>query len=147
MPITTLEDGEQRSLSNLSKKMGYSGTQLLQRWSAQYDWVRRANAYADERAQKQITLVESKLAEYTQEVVKTLTGNLAKLDKILDDRLNYLVDHPDDVDGRELQRITAAIKVKDDLARRAAGMPVTFRDTDAEEQDYEDNVYTIGGDV
>jgi hypothetical protein len=147
MPITSPVDGEQRSLSNLATKMGYAGTQLLQKWSAKFNWVERANAYVERKDETALAIREVALGEYQQKVIESLTGNLSRLDAILSKRLEHLLKNADEVDGRELQRITAAIKTKDDLARRAAGMPVTFREETADEQEYEAREYTIGDDV
>lgn len=95
-----------------------------------------------------MTVKETGLTEYAQTRVRKLTMQLAVMDAIIEKTARELLE--DTTIGinrtRDLVRLTQAIKNVDDLARRAAGMPVNFKSAEAAEPEFENEIFILGTD-
>ena len=158
MPIVDTEAPEnERSLFNVSQFLGYASSghrhpsSTIEKWSAKYSWMDRASAYDSYMAATSITVKESSLVAYQQQVIERTTTQVIVLNQVIDRVLASLNDGltkdiPEVPDALTIQRLAGAIKVKDDLARRVGMMPTTFRTEAVEEEADDDRVYLIGVD-
>lgn len=142
------EVDERRSLVNAARILGYKDDQMVTRWSGKYSWVDRVRAYDASLGATAMELREVGIQEYHREVFRSLTSQLAVADQLIDQTLAKLMKRAED-DGHipavELQRLIRAIREKDDLARRAGGLPVEFKREKAPE--YEDVEHYIIGEA
>ena len=142
------EKDARRSLVNAARILGYKDDQMMTRWSTKYSWVDRVRAYDASLGAKAMDMREVGIESYHREVYRSLTAQLAVADTLLDKTLSGLMQRAekgDHIPSVELQRIIRAIKEKDDLARRAGGLPVEFKTTKAEE--FEENEYYVIGEA
>ncbi len=141
--------GESRSLFNAGIKLGYKDQKQLEKWSAKYQWGNRVAAYDSHKARTSIEIRDASLVEYRRAVTQSLTIQLAVLNEILDRTLGDMKDKMDagtNPDPLEIKRLAAALREKDDLARRAGSMPTGFiRETIPDTSKDDDIVFVIGG--
>jgi len=146
MPLYDPDPEKTRSLNNLSKTMGKNSMASAQKWSRMNNWVERAEEYDAHVGEQMLTIRSSTLAEYQQNVVQSMTSQLVVADNIINQILKRLHDAVlagDDVNTMDVQRMLGALRIKDDLARRTANMPTTFRSEEGD--DMEEVTYIIGG--
>lgn len=137
-----------RSLANLAKKLELASTSGVEGWSAKYNWQERAVAYDAFMQTKAITIRETALRDFQQNIVTRMGAQLAVINEVLDRAWKEVNDRQvagGETDLAALKKLMDATKAKDDLARRMAGLPTQYTTQKAEEQDPEDNVYIIGG--
>lgn len=147
MPILGPRD-ERRSHANLAVKLGYDTLRSLEDWSKKYDWVARCRAYDAYKGHNLLTVRETELADYQRAVVAQLTTNLAAMQPIVQQmigRLNEALASGRQVSALELVRVAHALRLMDDLARRAGGMPTNFTTETVKAEDGEEQVFIIGG--
>lgn len=143
----------ERSLYNLSVKMGYSvqptrPSTTVEIWSSKYNWRERANAYDAHMAQNTLTVVERELGQYQHAIIEKRTEQLVQLEQILDLTLKNIkadIVAGGRVDPLELQRVAKAIEITDNLTRRIAKLPTSYTTERAEEVEDDVQVYLIGG--
>jgi len=152
LPITNnANPEEQRSLLNVSRKLGYAhgeGTpaSTISNWASKYSWVDRATAYDEHSAIVEVTLAEADIARFQQEVIDRRTTQIAMLNDALDAKLMKVLKASQDteVEAIELVRITEALKKVDDISRRLAKMPTKYQTDNALDFD-DEQVFIIGG--
>ncbi|KKN15005.1 hypothetical protein LCGC14_0990330 [marine sediment metagenome] len=141
--------GESRSLFNAGVKLGYKDQKQLEKWSAKYQWANRVAAYDSHKARTSIEIRDASLQEYQKAVTQSLTIQLTVLNEILDRSLGEMKDKMDagtNPDPLEIKRLAAALREKDDLARRVGSMPTGFiRKTIPDTGEDEDMIFVIGG--
>lgn len=142
LPVNAPE-GDTRSLAAVARKLNYKDEQMCGRWSAKYRWVERARAYDRYKEQTAMVVREVGLQQYEQAVYEKLTMNLAMFD-VLAGKTMAAYMAMDFVESKELLRLIQALKIKDDLARRAAGMPIEFKVAEAEDTHEENATYILG---
>ena len=141
------EKSTRRTLVNAARILDYSDDQQLAKWSSKNSWVDRTRGYDAHLGHNALTIREAALSEYQQAVVASLGMQLIMADEIINRSLAAMKRELDEgtvPSTLDVKRIMSSIREKDDLARRAGKMPVSFRRSDAEEDD-EDMVYVIGG--
>jgi hypothetical protein len=142
---------QSRSIEKVAQIMGYKPTSVsqLHKWSSEYNWVARAEAYDAHMASQIITYQEVGLEEYQSAVVGSLVQQLAVMDEILNKALTSLrtqaLSNPDSISVKELNTLINAIEKKDNLARRAGKMATSYLRDNEVAQDDTDIVYVIGG--
>lgn len=161
------EGDNKRNIPNVAKKLGLASPSGVEVWSSKYDWQARAMAYDAAMTTSALTMQESSLTAFRQDVITKAGAQITAMNQIIDAELRRMMDvqskytrpsysvDPETgeaveaeieyVSPTEIKRLTEAIRIKDDIARRTAGMPTQFTTEKAEEADPEEAVYIIGG--
>lgn len=142
------EAGDRRSIANVAARLGLSSTSGVELWSAKYNWIERTASYDSYRTNSAISVRETALAEFQQNVVIVMGNQLAVVNEIMDKALNELRTkqlNGDETNLTELKKLIDALEKKDNMARRMAGMPTQYTTERAQPEDDEDTVYVIGG--
>lgn len=154
MPIRDLEDDtNNRTLANLSKKLGYSvaegkAASTLEGWSSKYDWQDRATAYDMHKANLSIEVVDASLAQFQENVIERRTLQTTLLNNIVEAQIEEIMTRQKagyPLDALEINRLIDATKKLDDLERRIAGLPTAFTSDKVEEPDLETKTFVMGG--
>lgn len=142
---------QSRSVEKVAQIMGYNpnSVSLLHKWSSQYNWVARAEAYDTYMASQIVTYREAGLEQYQAAVVGSLVQQLTMMDDIINKALASLrtqaLTNPDFVDAKEINQLINAIEKKDNLARRAGKMATSYLRENEVAQDDGEVIYVIGG--
>lgn len=142
------EPGERRSIANVAAKLGLSATSGVELWSAKYNWGERTAAYDSYRTNSAITVKETALAEFQQNIVIVMGQQLAVVNEILDRAFNEVRTKQqagEPTDANEVKKLIDAWEKKDNMARRLAGMPTQYTTERALPEEDEEKVYVIGG--
>ena len=89
-----------------------------------------------------IAIRETSIVEYQKQVITELTAKTAMVDRAIE---NLLV-HSDILEPIDVLRLVNAIKTNDNLKRRAAQLPTTYRTSYIDEPDNEEFTYVLGDD-
>jgi ribosome assembly protein YihI (activator of Der GTPase) len=147
MPIYG-EGDEKRSIKNVAKRLGHKSEKQCEEWSAKFNWVERAAAFDAYNGSKAISLREVSLDQVKSAHITRVTTQAAVISSIVEKRLKRVLDaleRGEDVDTMDIKRLTDTVDNIDIIMRRATGMPTTYTGAVGEEPDYEQQVYTIGG--
>lgn len=147
------EKENKRSLANVAKKLGLAATSGVEGWSSKYNWVERAAAYDQWLSLSAIEAKVVALEDFQNATIQSLSMQIIAMNDILEKQLAEVrrrLSTPDEngtipIDPGAIKKLFDAIKVKDDLARRMAGMPTTFTSDKATVEEPEDEVYIVGG--
>ena len=131
-----------RSLVATAEAMGYAVSSNVEAWSTKHDWVARAEAYDNYMQNRIIAIRETSIVEYQKQVITELTAKTAMVDRAIE---NLLV-HSDILEPIDVLRLVNAIKTNDNLKRRAAQLPTTYRTSYIDEPDNEEFTYVLGDD-
>ena len=158
MPIVDkAEPDNERSLYNVSVCLGYavsgyrSPASTIEKWSAKHNWIKRSAAYDNYMMATSITVKEASLVSFQQETIERTTTQVVALNEIIDRTLSSMLkgltdeSNPVTPEPLAIQRVASAIRVKDDLARRIAHMPTTYRTEAVDEVIDDDQIFIIGG--
>lgn len=141
-------EGEQRrSLANVATALGLAGSSGVEAWSAKYNWVERATAYDSMSAHSTLTVRDTALKDFQQNIVTTMSMQLVAIDRVIDTTLQTMLklqENGTTVETINIKRLVEAMEKKDTLARRLAGMPTTYTSAVAESEPDEETVYVIG---
>lgn len=158
MPIVDKADPDnERSLFNVSVTLGYatsghrSPASTIEKWSATHNWIKRSAAYDSYMMATAITVKEASLVSFQQDTIERTTTQVVALNEVIDRTLAVMLeglkreDNPVVPEPLAIQRVASAVRLKDDLARRIAKMPTTFRTEAIEDEVDAEQVYIIGG--
>lgn len=147
MPIYG-EEGEQRTLKNLSVKMGHNSPKQVSKWSAAHKWSERLAAYDAYMGSKAITFAEVSLEQFRSAHLTRISQQLSVTSTIVEKRLKQLLDalgKNEIIDTMDIKRMIDSIDRLDIIGRRASGLPTTFISGEGQEPDYEQQTFIIGG--
>lgn len=143
LPLNAPAGEDHRALSSVAKRLGHKDLQVVSKWSRFNNWVERATAYDDYKRNTAIAVRDVALAQYQQQVVARLTTNLTGYYELVEKTIRDMRLLPEGVAPGKLLMLGRAIRMADDLARRAGGMPVEFYREKVREQDFEGMTYTV----
>ena len=154
MPVRDIEDkSNNRTLLNLTHKLGYKtrgedkAASSIEMWSSKYGWRERAAVYDAYLARTSLAVRETSLGEFQKQVIEQSTLRIATMHRVVEQKIEKLINSDDEVDALELVRVTSAMKTLDDLSRRIGRMPTSFvAERIEEEEENEDQVFIIGAD-
>lgn len=145
LPPFSEDPSMKRTQGNVMRRLGHNTPASVNLWSRTHNWVERAEAYDEHCANQSMMIRETGLAEFQNQIVQNLTTQLTVVDSIINRRLTQMLDDINTgkpVNAMEIKRLTSALKDKDDLQRRTAGMPTTYRSEEGVEA--EEATYIIG---
>ena len=155
MPINDPTEPEnERTLANLSQKLGYSvavgkAASSVEQWSSKYNWQERVRAYEAHVGQLEITVRDASLEQFQQEVISKRSQQSALANTLLNNQLlEYLQNQKAGVPVKstDIARIINSMKLLDDVERRLAGLPTSYQSERVEDENTnETRIFTIGG--
>jgi hypothetical protein len=137
---TLLIDGEglgKRSLENTMKLLNLKSMTGVEGWSRKNNWVERAAAWDEKRRTDIIQIQDVDAVVYRQEVTDRLMLKLVALNKVVDAEIKAALEQQsigERITAVEIKRLVEATTMLDNLARRAANMPTTFRSEAVQDQ-------------
>ncbi len=155
LPLGKLSDPKNsRTLFNVTIKLGLaprkekSPASTIETWAAKYHWKERAEAYDAHMENISLTVVERGLEDYQKEVIERGTLQVIALQEIIEKTLSGMMAGlakeilPTPMN---IQRIAKAVETVDDLARRMAQLPTSYKSEEVEEKELEGQIYLVGG--
>jgi hypothetical protein len=116
----------------------------VENWSAKYNWVDRAKIHDETVAVRQIVVRDVELEEYQKRLVERRTEQTSVMNDIIEQRLQEMLLRSKEVSSMEILRLVKSLQTLDDIERRIAQLPTTYRVTDTDET-IDSQVYVIGG--
>lgn len=126
-------DGEgaaKRTLENTAALLGLKSTSGVEKWSAKFNWPERASAWDEKRQTDIIKVQDVDAVVFRQAVTDQLMLKLVALNKVIDAEIKAALEEQsigERISPVEIKRLVEATTMLDNLARRAANMPTTFR--------------------
>jgi hypothetical protein len=136
---------QRRSYGNLALLLDHNSTTTIEGWARRYHWRERVQAYDAHMGRKLIVVREMGLEKYKEAIIGELTQELALATMVINRSLQDMIDSEEAVEPKALNQLLLAIEKKDNLARRAVGMPTTYTSEPGQDIEQEDTVYYAGG--
>jgi hypothetical protein len=145
LPLYNPDNPERvRSLRTVAEDLGHSAMGTVENWSAKYNWVDRAKIHDETVAVRQIVVRDVELEEYQKRLVERRTEQTSVMNDIIEQRLQEMLLRSKEVSSMEILRLVKSLQTLDDIERRIAQLPTTYRVTDTDET-IDSQVYVIGG--
>lgn len=147
LPVHHDDPTKRRTIKNVADQLGYKASDPLEKWSAKFNWVARAQAYDEYIASKQIVAHEVGIGDAQRQVLAQLSLHLLASNEVIEKMIAHLHQEAEKgiINALDVLRMVQAIRAQDDLARRMVGLPTDYKIEKVEDDQPENPVFYIGG--